>query len=76
MAVKPSRETGLLKCLQYREKLVAEVLLYVTRELTEHLHIHIPKCWMFLSVQTYGKIITKTDCQGSSDIISLCVRCV
>lgn len=50
MAVKPSRETGLLKCLKYREKFVAEVLSYVTWELTEHLRL--PKCWTFWSVQT------------------------
>lgn len=30
VAVKPSRETGLLKCLRYREKLEAEILLCYT----------------------------------------------
>ena len=74
MAVKPSRETGLLKYLKYREKLVAEVLSYVTWELTKHLHL--PKRWTFWSVQTCSKIITKTECQGSSDIISLHIQCV
>jgi len=57
------------KCLKYREKLVAEVLSHVAGELTKHLHL--PKCWTFRSVQTYSKIITKTECQGSLDIISL-----
>lgn len=73
MAIKPSRETGILKCCKYR-KSVAEVLLYVTWELTKHLHL--PKCWIFWSVQACSKIITKTECQGSSDIISLHVQCV
>lgn len=67
MTVKPSRETGLLKCLKYREKLVAELLLCVTWELTKHLHL--PKCSTFWSMQTYSKIITETECQDSSDII-------
>lgn len=74
MAVKPSRETGLLKCLKYRENLVAELLSCVTRELTKH--VHLPKSWTFWSVPTFSKIITKTELQGSSDIIQLRVRCV
>lgn len=74
MAVKPSRETGLLKCLKYRENLVAEVLSCVTWEMTKH--VHLPKCWTLWSVPTVGKIITKTECHGSSDIIQLRVQCV
>lgn len=63
--------SNLLKCYK---KSVAEVLLYVTWELTKHLHL--PKCWTSWSLQTCSKIIPKTECQGSSDIILLHVQCV